>query len=251
MGSSLNVSGSRTVFIKGGQLVLSVNDATLSTLESAGPSDTVSLSPGSSIVTSNSGADPGADVQVTVGNLMVDGATVSTINSGDANGGNISINATTVALTNGANILSSTGFDFTSGSPVGSGNGGNVTIQGLQAGSAADSVTLSGGGAINMVTFGPGRGGEMEVTAGTLTMENGAMVLTATIDGGGVGGDVVLNVGTASLLGGSSILSQGQSPIPSGQGGNVTIRGLEDRQRGGVGCLVGRQQPVEPVIAKR
>ena len=226
-GSSLNVSGSRTVFIKGGQLVLSVNDATLSTLESAGPSDTVSLSPGSSIVTSNSGADPGADVQVTVGNLMLDGATVSTINSGDANGGNISINATTVALTNGGNILSSTGFDFTSGSPVGLGNGGNLTIQGLQAGSAADSVTLSGGGAINMVTFGPGRGGEMQLTAGTLTMENGAMVLTATIDGGGVGGDVVLNVGTASLLGGSSILSQSQSPIASGQGGNVTIRGLQ------------------------
>jgi hypothetical protein len=106
--------------------------------------------------------------------------------------GNISINATTVAYQR-RNILSSTGFDFTSGSPVGSGNGGNVTIQGLQAGSAADSVTLSGGGAINMVTFGSGRGGEMQLTAGTLTMENGAMVLTATIDGGGVGGDVVLN----------------------------------------------------------
>ena len=226
-GSSLNVSGSRTVFIKGGQLVLSVNDATLSTLESAGPSDTVSLSPGSSIVTSNSGADPGADVQVTIGNLMVDGATVSTINSGDANGGNVSINATTVALTNGGNILSSSGFNFTSGSPVGLGNGGNLTIQGLEAGSPADSVTLSGGGAINAVTFGPGRGGEMQLTAGTLTMENGAMVLTATIDGGGVGGDVVLNVGTASLLAGSSILSQSQSPIASGQGGNVTIRGLQ------------------------
>jgi filamentous hemagglutinin family protein len=224
-GSSLNVSGTRTVFIKGGQLVLSVNDATLNTLENAGPGDTVSLSPGSSLVTSSSGADPGADVQVTVGHLMMNGATISTINGGDANGGNISINATTVALTDGGNIMSSTG---TSGSLEGSGNGGNVTIQGLQATSAADLIMLSGGGAINTVTFGAGRGGDVQLTAGTFTMENGAMILTATIDGGGVGGDVGLNVGTASLMSGSSIQSQTQNFTPgSGQGGDVIIRGLQ------------------------
>ena len=38
-GSSIEVSGARTVFVKGGQLVLSVNDATLSTTESSAPSD--------------------------------------------------------------------------------------------------------------------------------------------------------------------------------------------------------------------
>ena len=38
--SSINVSGANTVFVKGGQLVLSVNDATLTTAESSAPQDT-------------------------------------------------------------------------------------------------------------------------------------------------------------------------------------------------------------------
>ena len=39
---------------------------------------------------------------------------------------------------------------------------------------------------------------------------------------------MVLNVGTVSLMGGSSILSQSQNFTPGlGQGGNVTIQGLQ------------------------
>ena len=69
----------------------------------------------------------------------------------------------------------------------------------------------------------------MQLTADTVTMENGASIVTATVDGDGVGGDVVLNVGTVSLMGGSSIQSQSQTFTPEGlgQGGNVTIQGLQ------------------------
>ncbi|HBH81418.1 MAG TPA: hypothetical protein DDY39_16460, partial [Nitrospira sp.] len=50
-GSGINVSGPRTVFIQGGQLVLSVNNATLSTSEAPASPDTIVLGPGSSILT--------------------------------------------------------------------------------------------------------------------------------------------------------------------------------------------------------
>jgi len=226
-GSSIDVHGTSTVFIKGGQLVLSMNDATLSTSESPAPSDTISLGPGSSIVTSNSGADPGADVQMTAGAVQMDGAMIQTINSGDLDGGNISINATTVGFINGALVQSSTGLDFTTGQ-TGSGNGGNVTVQGLGgAGSSADSVALSNGSAMFMLTSGPGRGGDVQLSARTLTMDNSSVIVTGTFGGGGVGGDVVLNVGTGSLTGGALILTLTQNSNPDGgQGGNVTIQGL-------------------------
>ena len=233
-GSSIDVHGASTVFIKGGQLVLSMNDATLSTTEpltSPGTTDTISLSSGSSIMTSNSGTDLGADVQITAGAVQMDGAMIQTINSGDRDGGNIAIDATTVGLTNGTFIQAFTGLDFNTGQLVGSGNGGNVTVQGLGgAGSHADSFTLSNS-VILTQTVGPGTGGEVQLNAGTLTMDNFSSITTGTSGsdagqgGGGVGGNVVLNVGTGSLLTGASILSQ--TAQGGEQGGNVIIQGLQ------------------------
>ena len=233
-GSTINVSGASTVFIKGGQIVLSVNDAVLTTSPIPGPPETVSLGPGSSISTSNSGVEPGADVQISVGNLQMDGATVATINSGDDDGGNISLNATTIGLTNGTNIQSFTGLDFNTGMLVGSGKGGNVTVQGLGgADSHADSFALSNSFILTQ-TVGPGKGGEVQLNASTLTMDNFSSITTGTSvsdegqGGGGVGGDVILNVGTGSLLGAASILGQTTNFTPEGgQGGNVIIQGLQ------------------------
>src|SRR5215813_8602429 len=69
-GSNINVSGDQTVSIRGGQFVLSVNDAVLSTAQSPGPPDMISLSPGSSMISSNAGAEAGADVQLNASNVQ-------------------------------------------------------------------------------------------------------------------------------------------------------------------------------------
>jgi filamentous hemagglutinin family protein len=277
-GSSIDVSGANTVFVNNGQLVLSVNNATLTTTESAAPqdTDTVSLSLGSSITTSNSGADPGVDVQITVGNLQMDGASLSTINSSDRDGGNISINATAADLTNGASVLSLsfTGFDSTTFLPMvtGSGgnitadvgtlaltngatilslntsfsggldqHGGNVTIQGLHgSGSAAGNVHLDGSFIITK-TSGTGHGGDVHVTADSLTLENSSQIFTVARDFtvNSVlpvkGGDLFLNVGTLNLLGGpfggsqigsissGSDLDGDEVVDVRGMGGNINI----------------------------
>jgi len=75
-GANINVSGEQTVSIRGGQFVISVNDAVLSTAQShaqsPGPPETISLSPGSSIISSNAGPNPGADVQLIASNVQLD-----------------------------------------------------------------------------------------------------------------------------------------------------------------------------------
>ena len=97
LGSSIAVSGASTVFVKGGQLVLSVNDAVLTTSQTPGLPETISLSPGSSIVTSNSGTDPGADVQLIASNVQMDGVFMLSQTTGGGPGGNVTIQGRTGA----------------------------------------------------------------------------------------------------------------------------------------------------------
>ena len=143
------------------------------------------------------------------------------------------------------------------GNLIGNGNSGTVFVRGGQlvmdastilaitlgtvdgASTAVDiqvsrDVALNNGSAIFTLTFGPGSGGKVQLTAGTMTMENFASITTGTIDGGGVGGDVVLNMGTVSLMGRSSIVSQSSQTLAPGlgHGGNVTIQGLPDAEFG-------------------
>jgi filamentous hemagglutinin family protein len=153
----------------------------------------------------------------------------------------------TVTLKEGATLSVSGQLDEF-GNPIGQGNSGTVLIRGGQLVMDASSIQAITWGAVNglstavdiqvsqkvalanastiaTATFGSGRGGDVRLTAPTLTIENSPQsILTTTGEGGGVGGDVVLNVGTVSLLGGSSIESSSQG---LGQGGNVTILGFE------------------------
>jgi filamentous hemagglutinin family protein len=232
-GSHIDVSGASTVFIKGGQIVLSVNDAVLTTSQTPSEPETISLRSGSSITTSNSGANPGADVQIAVGTLNLDSSTITTETFGDGNGGNITADVGMLSLANVAAISSNN-------SSFGLGEGGNVTVQGLQGlGSAADAVTLDNLSIIKTETFGSGHGGDVRVTAHKMQMDNQAEVRTGTFVGGGVGGDLTLNVERLTLNGGSTIRTidftfgtdsddDGVPDIPStGAGGHVTIQGLQ------------------------
>ena len=240
-GSSIDVHGASTVWIKGGQLVLSVNDATLNTSPNpAPPLDTVSLSSGSRIVTSTSEAEAGPDVQITVGTLNLDGASIQSMAAGDGPGGAISIGTDTVSLTNGAQIVSST---------TGDGNGGNITI--ATTNTANSSVTISGfdtTGTLSGVTTpvlldpntglpvpvvtsgvfsmasGSGNGGLINITAPTVNLSNVGTIATVN-SGGGVpnqkGGDVQIVAGNLQMDG-AFIQS---TTSGDGSGGNITTNG--------------------------
>ena len=169
-GANINVSGEQTVSIRGGQFVLSVNDAVLSTAQSPGPPETISLSPGSSIISSNAGADAGADVQLIASNVQMDGASIQSLTTGDGAGGNISI---TAAL---------------DGGPISS-TGGSVQIK---------------GGQIQTASLGPGTVGDIQINSGSLSMTDGALIDTLLVPNplipGQPGGGTIAITATDSIF---------------------------------------------------
>ena len=224
-GSTINVSGASTVSIRGGQVVLSVNDAVLTTSQTPGPPETISLSPGSSIVTSNSGTDPGADVQLIASHVQMDGASMKTETFGDGHAGDIRANVGTLSLANGATIRSNN-FSF------GIGQSGNITVQGLGGtDTAAAAVTISGQDAFGTPsgvfseTQGNGEGGRVSMTTQSIALENGGTITASSLFGNGAPGDIELNVGTLSLTGGA-IIQSSDSSFRFGPGANISIQGV-------------------------
>lgn len=135
------------------------------------------------------------------------------------------LNVGTVSLMGGSSIESSSEMhNFTPGL----GQGGNVTIQGLEgAGSAAESVALSGDSSLSSVTSGSGDGGQVAITSKSLTMEGAATTINAQATEVGRGGSIVMSVQHASLLGGATIKTLTTSGDPNAQaGGSVTVQGL-------------------------
>jgi large exoprotein involved in heme utilization and adhesion len=122
--------------------VISVNDAVLSTASSPGPPQTIALSPGSSLVSSNSSADAGADVQLTASTVQMDGASIQSLTTGAGAGGNISITATS--------------------------DGGPNS-------STAGSLQIKGG-QIQTASVGSGKVGDIQINAGSLSMTDGVLI---------------------------------------------------------------------------
>jgi filamentous hemagglutinin family protein len=144
-GSHISVSGPQTVSIRGGQLVLSVNDATLSTAQSPGPPATISLSPGSALRSSNAGADAGADVRLLASNVQLDGASIQSLTTGKGPGGDISITAVPAG---------------------GQGMSGTVELK---------------GGQLQTASVGPGTVGDIHIHSARLSMTDGALIDTLLV----------------------------------------------------------------------
>jgi len=187
-----------------GNIVLSVQDASLS-----GGAQITSL-------TAFSGKNAPAGGNLTVQGLDGEGSKAnsltltglgSSISSGTVGSGtpgDILLKAKTVSLMDNAQIEA--------GSSLGNGTGGNVTID-------ADLVDVTNGSRIASRAFSLDSG-NVSITAGELTLDNGSITTSTTSPTGHLGGDVVLIVGQVSLANGSSITS---SASGSGQAGNINI----------------------------
>ena len=233
LGSPVSFPGSENavIYIQSGELVMkSASLLTATTGPTSGEpigidvevAGQFTMQNASALSSSTTGEGQAGAINVSASTLAMDASSITTETSGDGSGGNLTADVGALSLTNFA-AINSNNFSF------GLGQGGNVTVQGLGGpGSFADSVTLSNFSSISTLTFGPERGGNVQLNAGTLTLENFSSILTGTIDGGGVGGDVVLNAGTVSLTDGASIQTLTQNFTPEGgQGGNVIIQGLQ------------------------
>jgi filamentous hemagglutinin family protein len=213
----------------------------------------------------------GGDIRIITGNLLLkDGGQLSANNYGQGNGGNIfldiantitfdgvagnglSSNANTEALNgNAGNIQIKTGSLFlTNGGRIssslseGNGNGGNITIN------ARDTVKIDGvlkdvtyniddlSGKIDIrsslystLVYGQGKGGDIEITTGSLSISNGAFISGDTA-GRGNGGNITINArDTVTLNGGesgsSSSVSTSALRDSIGNAGDIRINARE------------------------
>ncbi|MBI5315399.1 MAG: filamentous hemagglutinin N-terminal domain-containing protein [Nitrospirae bacterium] len=120
--------------------------------------------------------------------------------------GDLIVNAGTLTITNGAVIAAGTIFS--------TGPAGNVTV-------TADSVVLSSTGQILSQSFAQDAG-DVTISANRLALDSGSIV-TSTLSGiFGRGGDVVLNGGAVSLTNGASVNSQSET-FSNGRAGDITM----------------------------
>ncbi len=144
--------------------------------------------------------------------------------------GDVQMNARSLTLRQGAQVNTSNGF--------GSGKGGNITIR-VQDAVVADGVSapdptsgIISSSAIGSVVFGLGIGGDINISAGSLSFTNSAQINTSVLGLGNAGNiniaarDSIFfdgNNSTPSLPGTSGVSGIGSVTLGAGQGGNIQI----------------------------
>jgi large exoprotein involved in heme utilization and adhesion len=148
---------------------------------------------------------------------------------GSGNAGNISVNADTIVITgvrDSANPFGSvadyTGLSSTTG--VNGKNGGDISV-------VANSVTLTGKGAISSASLGAGDAGKIRIDAGRLVVSGRAQIESNAF-GSGRGGNIEIRANDVTVSGAGAPLGPSDSPISAigsqaggsgGAAGDITI----------------------------
>jgi filamentous hemagglutinin family protein len=154
------------------------------------------------------------------GNITIDARDKITFDNGDASsivgtggvgkGGDISVTTGTLELLNGGKFNTNV---------AGKGNAGNVTIN------ARDAVNIDGvlNGIFSvLITGGVGKGGDIQVTTGSLSATNGGL-LAANSDGQGNSGNITINASDTITFAGRGINNEG---LPSGANTTLANNGI-------------------------
>jgi hypothetical protein len=147
--------------------------------------------------------------------LRLDGAAISSVTIGSGRGADVVVDVGSLTLANGAAISSSTSpSEFFLGGP-----GGTVTV------TAKDSIFIQDGSIIVSTTGAltpSGVGGELAISAPSVTLGGGAIIQSETI-GDAAGGRIDLRTERLSMTGGATI----QSVTQSAPGGAVDVTATE------------------------
>ncbi|NEQ77773.1 MAG: filamentous hemagglutinin N-terminal domain-containing protein [Okeania sp. SIO2C9] len=168
------------------------------------------------------GVGNGGSIDLDTENLTVgDGGQINTVTFGEGNGGNLIISATNIEL-----IGTSADGQFSSGllaslEPEAIGNGGNIEIE-------TENLTIRDGAGIVANTFGEGNGGNIAIYATDIeiigTTADGLFPsgLFAIVEPGGMGngGTITLNTESLTILDGAQIVT---ATFGEGDGGNLTV----------------------------
>jgi filamentous hemagglutinin family protein len=247
----------------------------------------------------------GGDIEIEAGSLtLTNGAQLNTSTQGEGNGGNITVDVKGGAVTidglialfdeNGKPLFTPRGnqrFDrsgiFSEVGPEANGKGGNIEI-------AAGSFSLTDGAAISTIAFGNGNagnvaidvsgaftldgftnvltqngalipvtggvvsaventgvgnGGQIEIEAGSLSMNNS--LISNSVSGKGNAGNIILRIHDAISLDNLSVIGSSVQLGGNGIGGNIDIRSRSLTLRGGSAIQAGVSSPtVDPVTGQ-
>jgi large exoprotein involved in heme utilization and adhesion len=175
----------------------------------------------------DSGIGNGGDIRIITGSLSLsNGAQLSSDTFGQGNAGNVIITTDFFSLTNNSRLAAGT---------LDQGNAGNVVINARNRVAVDNSTIFSTVGSANSETIAVGKGGDIRITTGSLSLTRGAQ-LSASTFGQGDAGNVVVNArNRISLDGGnpaeprfgsaifSSVGSANSETIAVGKGGNIRI----------------------------
>jgi len=191
----------------------------------AGPAPTVARSGsvqvanGSTILVSGGGG--GGSVFIHAGELSVAASAIEADNSGPGPAGVLSLHGDrVVAISGGATVRA-----FANGA----GRGPDVNV-----GTAAGGTVTLGAATVSTAASAAGDGGAVAISTGTLTLQNGALVVsrTANLGNGGpinvAAGSVLLDGSGTSLISqttGAGLVNAGGVPAPAGASGNIVLTG--------------------------
>jgi filamentous hemagglutinin family protein len=188
-------------------------------------------------VVQSTGLGKGGNIYIQAGSLSVtDGAALSSSTSGQGDAGNISVNIRDAITLDGVNA--SSGFQSAIGSISGSGakgNGGSINI-------TAGSLSLTNGAIVNSSTYGQGNAGNIFVQAlNSISLANSSGIISNTGQGGvGNSGDIDINTKTLTLTSGSQIQAvvfrqYENLPGGKGKGGEIRINATDSVNLSGIG----------------
>jgi filamentous hemagglutinin family protein len=183
----------------------------------------------------------GGDINITAKNLTLsNGGNLNSLTSGAGNAGNVNINVSEAVNLFGFAKVSPLGqtIDFPSsiisqvGTTEASGNGGNVNIQ-------AGSLSIQNLASVSTGTSGQGNAGNVTIQVKDGVSLNNAAVISSNVDSGGVGkaGDIDIQARSLTLKNGGQIQSSifrpqtnifgTNFPGGKGEGGNIRINTTE------------------------
>ncbi|GJD22828.1 filamentous haemagglutinin outer membrane protein [Rivularia sp. IAM M-261] len=184
------------------------------------------LQDGAQINASTLGQGSAGNVTVTVKDaIQVANANIlSAVEAGGVGrGGNVDINAATLSLIDGAQILTST-FGASDTQPPGKGSAGNVNVK------VSFEVTIIGvkdgrsSAIFSSVSSGTeGNGGNININAGSFKVLNGA-ILDARTNNNNRGGDISVNTNLFEALTGGQLVT---TSLTNGRAGKITVNATD------------------------
>ncbi|MEH1862284.1 MAG: filamentous hemagglutinin N-terminal domain-containing protein [Nostoc sp.] len=156
----------------------------------------------------------GGDIKITSGSLSLTyGSQVTASTSGVGNAGNITINTDSLFVTNES---------FLAASANGRGNAGNITIDARETASFENGAKVYTD--VNQLpgdtTEVEGKGGDIKITSGSLSLTNGAQLISNT-QGKGNAGSITIDTGALSVTSKSFLAASANGE--NGDAGNITI----------------------------